>query len=406
MSFDDRALRPADGSSSRTTLADEARCPLTRGHVSARSAAILLLLSVPLLACGARAASVVTAQTMGSAPTVPASPSTRPRWVLESVPAQPTYERVDVIGGDRVVRFIQRGGTMRIASARIGEEPGDGIAHDELASSDGLVPRAIATFEREVVYLRTDPHDGSGTHSTLFESHDAGVNWTKGTTFPGTLGVGAAIALGPRGWTYLPALEDYASETTPTPHIRVAGATSFVAARMPDHVSSAQRFVFDVGHGRVAGIGFGEVPGGFAITVVEARLSDAELVSREAFTVRYDSSTLAFDATGRLRAFTYDSNRRAWILSEPEGASRSDRTLSLPDGTMASAGTRALLLANECAYETIDGGRSWSKVPSPVAWSATVGTMLSCTRAGCLGTHGGSRFTRVGWESPAQTDPP
>jgi hypothetical protein len=334
-------------------------------------------------------ASLFPGQKLHEPRTMPDDPSERrprmgmphPFGGIESQAKRP----IEILAGDRVLEIAAHDGKIETRSAPIGESLGNGTAQSEL--DEGALDRAnVSAWSGDVAYLRAPAHDDdSETPATaIIRSKDHGSTWKKEDAFPGVPAHDTnAIALGPRGWTYVGAIcKRNSSDCTPA-RIRPAGKQAFEAATS-DASFDARMFAFDEAHDKVYAIAS---DGLYAGALGAAKLAKVHMV----FAVT--PSAMTVDEQGMLRAFERHPGGVFTIRSQSaKGEEQPPRYLQLGEGAIAFAGSHGLLVGNHASWESNDAGETWTRVASNGETS-----QLSCTIAGCLVV--GAR--RVGWDLPA-----
>ena len=291
---------------------------------------------------------------------------------------------IELLAGDHVVEIASHDGKIETRSALIGEALASGTAQSEL--DDGALDRArVAAWNGEVAYLRAprDDDDSETPMTAIIRSKDHGSTWKKEDTFPGIPARGThAIALGPRGWTYVGAsCKPRSSDCTPA-RIRPAGKQAFEAVGT-DPSFDAWTFAFDEAHDKVYALADG---------VYEGATGGAKL-TKVPMTFAVTPVAMTVDAQGTLRVFERHADGVFTIRSRDlKGQELPPRHLQLGSGELAFAGSHGLLVGNHASWESNDAGDTWTRVASNGETSR-----LACTAAGCL--VDGAR--RIGWDLPA-----
>jgi photosystem II stability/assembly factor-like uncharacterized protein len=314
-----------------------------------------------------------------------------------------------LLTGDHVVEVsLHDHGTekssVELRSARIGEPlPQDWASHPELVPTgrwNQTMLQRIAESNGELVYLRTtDPNDDAATEevkpltTTVLHSKDYGVTWQKAEVLQGTLSEeaheGVDVAIGPRGWMYVGPLcpSQYSHDCKPAT-VRPAGKHAFEAIVGDPFVPV--RFFFDEPRNKVyilAAHDRRQVV--YELPLDGSKLSRTDVLNAPPFT----NVAVTVDAIGTLRAFER-TDRRYWTVTRRNAKGEMQQPVFVPFGnaTLALVGPRGLSLDDHDAWETNDGGDTWTRVPS----NGLTSTLL-CAEAGCLLDDA----ARVGWELPA-----
>ncbi len=306
-------------------------------------------------------------------------------------------EPLRLLAGDRVVELAHRDGKIEVRSAPLGDKLGAATAQPEL--DEGILDRArVAAWNGELAYLGADSDDDDADEkeksaksptSTIFRSKDFGATWKKEDAFAGVPRKGAhAIAVGPRGWTYVATICPSGAECV-APKIRPAGKAKF------DDVGGnadldLRAFAFDEPRGKVYALAQND--GGS--TLYEGSLDGAKLTRTNMLVAaRPDRVSMTVDDQGTLRLFDHGGGGHVTMHERTaKGEEHPARYIELGEGTIAFAGRRGLSIGNHASYETNDAGETWSRVPSN---GSTYG--LACSAAGCLLADA----QRVGWDLPA-----
>jgi hypothetical protein len=294
---------------------------------------------------------------------------------------------IELLAGDHVVEIAAHGGKIETRAAAIGEPLGNGTAQPALDS--GALDRArVAAWNGDVAFVRAprdDDDDSETPTTTIVRSKNFGATWKNEETFPGVPAHDAhAIALGPRGWTYVGAICKQRSNDCTPARIRPAGKQAFEPATS-DPAFDPWKFAFDEVHGKVYAL--------FGDGVYEGALDGAKLAKLANMTFDEHPSALTVDTHGALRAFEEHRGGVVTIRSRSAtGEVQPPRYVQLGDGRLAFAGSHGLLIGNHASWETNDAGDTWTRVASNGETSR-----LACAEAGCI--LDGAR--RIGWDLPA-----
>ncbi len=286
---------------------------------------------------------------------------------------------IELLAGDHVVEIVAHDGKIETRSAPIGKSLGNGTAQLEL-DTGALDRTRVATWNGDVAFLRAprDDDDSDAPTTAIIRSKDSGATWKKEDTFPGVPAHDThAIALGPRGWTYVGAICKRSSNDCVPPRIRPAGKQAFESVTS-DPTFDPWKFAFDEARGKV-----------YALSrdgVYEGATGSATL-DKLPMTFDEHPSALTVDAQGALRAF--EQHRGGVVTIRSRSATR---YVQLGEGQLAFAGSHGLLIGNHASWETNDAGDTWTRVASNGETSR-----LACTAAGCI-TDGA---LRIGWDLPA-----
>ena len=324
-----------------------------------------------------------------------------------------------VLSGDHVVELALRGDddkkSLEVTSTKLGDRAAAGVKIPELEGGDTLSD-LLAGYGSDIVYVRPNTdQDATAPTSTLFRSADSGVTWKKEASLEGAspASSGLAIAVGPKGWTYVGPLcpprdesdgyrggDDDEEESEPSQsdegcarrQIRPAGAAAFEEMVFVEEFSPDQ-FAFDEAHDRVYATG---VHDGRKY-LYESPLSLNKFTRTKLLDLGGGTNTsMTVDAKGTVRVF----EREGWGLSGhwtlhrrgADGKEQPKVYLALPAGTLSFAGSRGLLFGGHTkGWETADGGETWMRVASNGFVEG-----LTCTDAGCLNAGA----ARVGWDIP------
>ena len=291
---------------------------------------------------------------------------------------------LEILAGEKVVEIAAHDGKIETRSASIGSPLGNGAAQHEL-DQNALDRARVAAWNGDVVYLRAPANDddSEAPATTIIRSKDHGATWKKEDAFPGVpTHEGEAIALGPRGWTYVGAICKRGSIDCAPPRVRPAGKQAFEPAAS-DATFFARMFAFDEAHDKVYVLADG---------LYEGALDGAKL-AKVPMVLAVNPSAMTVDEQGALRVFEQHPGGVLTIRSRnTKGEEQTPRYVQLGEGALAFAGSRGLLLGNHASWETNDAGDTWTRVASNGETRH-----IACTSAGCL-VDGAQR---IGWDLPA-----
>jgi len=330
-------------------------------------------------------ASIFPGQVLHESREMPEDPSERPRRGIRAPHVRMGAPGpIQILAGDHVLEIALGDGKIETRSAPIGAPLGNGAAQSELDTS-ALDHARVDAWNGDVVYVRSprDDDDSETPAVALVRSKDHGATWKKEDAFPGMLAHDTrAVAVGPRGWTYVGAICKMRSNDCEPPRIRPAGKRAFEPVTS-DASFDAKAFVFDETRDKVYALADGLYEGSLG----NAKLAKARMV----FAV--SPSAMTIDSQGTLRAFERHPNGVFTIRSrDAKGEEQPPRYLQLGEGELAFAGNHGLLVGNHASWESNDAGDTWTRVASNGETSR-----LACTAAGCL-VDGAQR---VGWDLPA-----
>ncbi len=324
---------------------------------------------------------VLTSQRPAPLPTHPIAPSSGRRFHVTTL-----------VAGDHVIdvqdirTVLER--AFNFQSTKMGDSAGLPIAHPEIVGE--AVSQAIGGWGNTLLYLRNDAnamHDGgqaAGRTSTVFWSSDFGVTWSQDATLEGS--APDRVAVGPKGWAFINPLVGPDAAST-YPKVRPADATVFEDVPM---FLTFPYFVFDERRDVVYAIAPPDV---FASPLSKNEFGRTQM--RVVGTLESGS----VDDDGTLRVFAHEEGTEGWSVysRDATGNNLPMEFLPLDHDTVehvddvSFAGAHGLLLANDRAWETANGGVSWVRV------AHDGGRLASCSSVGCW-IDGDAR---VGWDLPA-----
>jgi photosystem II stability/assembly factor-like uncharacterized protein len=326
-------------------------------------------------------------------------------------PEEPTrnVETIHVIAGDKVVeleRLVEgsKSNTVRVRATRLGTVPGTwGPVVPALTSRQALSNLAAAWGPNIVVVRTDDDTDENTPTSTVVTSTDGGATWKAGPTLEGDDAMDKeSVAVGPRGWTFIPALcgnfGEKQEHNCNSAKIRVAGGTTFEDLLFTNEFRP-RRFAFDDAHDKVYVIGLTDAGNP---TVYESKLSQNKFtpIAKPIKTNYHEHVRLTVTADGTLHVFRIDSEKSVLTIERRDVSGKELPTLWVPKRvqpddrlqSLSLVGSRGVIMNGEAfGWETADGGATWTRV-------AANGTDTpECAEAGCLV----GQAQRVGWDLPA-----
>jgi len=279
-----------------------------------------------------------------------------------------------------VVEFRNRkaddgGIAVEVASHRLGEalRPSDWKTVDALRGTTraGL---HVAAYGNEILYVRESAKTGE-----VLQSHDYGSTWTTLASIdkPHWRQRGRNVAVGPKGWAFVGSRSEGSSDMNPA-QAKSAGKDAFSDV-VSDEPFDPISFAFDAPRDKVFALCHQKW--GVGVSLFEADIKDSVFRPIAALgKIPGEHPTLTADQTGTLRLLTYVRSAGAWLLERrrADGSKLDPLWVPLPDGQVAWAGSRALMTTHDKAFETADGGETWTRVPT----SGVEG--LQCTASGCV----------------------
>jgi len=252
----------------------------------------------------------------------------------------------------------------------------------------------------------------SGTKTTrsvirFYRSTDAGKTFVEdGTTFEALTDTHPFV--GPDGFLLFrnercskPSYSKYKgpmpAKTCGSAWLRGAGSTKLAA--VPDGTTVHHAWVA-VDARRKEMLTLGESIDSHSISLYRFKIDGSapekvSLVDGDADAWSLGSGAIAVDESGAISIALRGGSPRTWKLHRSYDEGATFQTTPLPDevSSIALSGKRMLAAGSTSAFESIDSGATWSRVPSPVRAS-----VLECSAYGCLTARG----LRVGWDSPVE----
>jgi hypothetical protein len=318
-----------------------------------------------------------------------------------------------LLGGGRLVTLTPMERDGKVVTVMVSEGPIEGaagppVSQPSLVGASGL-SRNIASYESSLVYLREDPPagDGRGT-TTVLRSTDSGATWNQEATLEGTEPRNnvsrLVVAHGPRGWTYVSPLCGAVEkkEKCGARQVKPSGASAFEDMAV-DELFEPISFAFDETHDRVFSVGRHEQE----YAVYESPLSQNRFKVWKKTAALITPPVVTLDAAGGMRVVSYDGAKGAYELSRVDARGQSLPPLYLPfdrNSSFVFANKRGLAFTEPRieawgsggrrfdAWETADGGESWSRV----AVVHDLDSQAQCNDWGCF--EGST--VRLGWELP------
>ena len=321
--------------------------------------------------------------------------------------AESDSETTHILAGDQVLdleRFTdgKKANTVRFRSTKIGTVPGAYTTVKDLKSRQSL-DGLVAARGSSIVVVRTDEDSDENTPtSTVMLSSDGGASWKGIATLEGDEATsGEPVALGPKGWLFVPALcgtfgEKRENNCNPA-KIRVAGGAAFEDLLFTDEFKP-HRFAFDEAHDKVYAIGMTDSG---SPTVYESRLSQNKFtpIAKPVKTSYHEHTRIAVLPDGTLHVFHIDQEKNVLAIERRDVGGKEMPTLYVPSKVEVDAqlrglsviGARGIAMSGKASgWETADGGATWTRVATNGAENP------ECNDSGCLAGDA----ERVGWDLP------
>ncbi len=303
--------------------------------------------------------------------------------------------KVDELDGCETVDFAVRGDDIAVACDARGTVAG-GIDKDAGAP----VPSYFLTGKFRHATAAASPDGGSlGWITRVLWSSDAGRTFREDTTVEGGLPQRGdrAIAIGAESFVYLGRRcgVGYGSACLP-PRVRASKSAGF--SEVPDTADEDGQARFASNPSQSLTYSLGTHDGEAFLYRWRTGSAVREPVGRIAASVDAQSATLSLDDDGTVRGFVRAGSTPT-SFTYKEGGSIATATLGIAATRAAFAEKHGLALVSDRgeskAYESLDGGKTWGRVPSP----ALVGNVEACSTFGCETDRG----VRWGWDAPAGT---
>lgn len=229
------------------------------------------------------------------------------------------------------------------------------------------------------------------SHETLvLESDDLFATTREVLRAPGAPPRDAALALGPDGWMFIAPFCNEDDGKCGAAKVRVAGAPQIVDIQREKPFEHVTSIALDVARERAVIVSFDATD---HVNLDVASFRQAKLQPL-AYVGTKELPILGFGDDGTLRGFVQRNDGGLDAFTIANDGSVTAR-VALPDLRTADfAGAHGLALGGGfAAWETADGGATWTRVPGPksVEWP-------TCSAAGCVVARG---VGRIGWDLPA-----
>ncbi|HEY2365950.1 MAG TPA: hypothetical protein VGH87_06170, partial [Polyangiaceae bacterium] len=317
-------------------------------------------------------------------------------------------ETTRVLAGEHVIELSRKTDgskkeQVRFRSTRLGEKPGAyGAPVKELASRQSY-ENLVAAWGQNILALRTDADSDENTPtSTIVMSADGGASWKEGPKLQGDSAVDReSVALGPKGWAFVPGLcGDFGETHSCTPaKVRVAGGGTFEDLLFTQEFRP-RRFAFDEAHDKVYVIGLTESGNP---TVYESPLSQNRFtpIGKPIKTSYHEHTRIAVTSDGTLHVFRIDPDKNVLMIERRDVAGKELPTMWVPKSVeidsslsaLALAGARGVIMNGDpYGWETNDAGATWTRIAANGASSP------ECSEGGCIANDA----QRLGWDLPLQ----
>ncbi len=316
-------------------------------------------------------------------------------------------ETTRILAGSHVLEFQRftegkKDKQVSFRSTKIGTPPAAFKPMADLSSRQSL-ENLVAAWGSTIVVVRSkDDTDENTPSSTVMTSLDGGATWKASATLEGDDAVSnESVAVGPKGWTFVPALcgtfgEKHERNCNPA-KVRVANGTEFDDLVFTDEFRP-RRFAFDEAHDKVYAIGMTD---GGSPTVYESKLTQNKFttLSKPIKTAYHEHTRMTVLPDGTLHVFHMDEDKSVIAIERRDVGGKELPTLYVPAKVEAGStlkglsliGARGIAMNGKAAgWETADGGATWMRVATNGAENP------ECSDGGCVA----GEAQRVGWDLP------